>query len=230
MLRLRKSHDRGHADHGWLESFHTFSFAEYQDPRHMGFRSLRVINEDRVQPGGGFGMHPHRDMEIISYVVSGAMEHRDSQNHRSVLTPGEVQQMSAGRGILHSEMNASQTEGLHFLQIWILPRASELEPRYQQVAFTRPKNGLTLLASPDRRQGSVGIHQDVTLFSGQLDAGHDLTLALDAERHGWLQLISGSVVIQSDRMDAGDGCAISDLRRVKVNAFQPAEFLFFDLN
>lgn len=231
MIKIRRSGDRGHADHGWLNSHHTFSFADYADPNHMGFRHLRVINEDRVQPGRGFGMHPHRDMEIISYVVSGAMRHTDSQGHQSVIGPGEVQQMSAGTGMRHSEMNASDVEELHFLQIWIIPDTIGVSPSYQQQSFRQRQNSntLCLIASPDGAEGSVTIHQDVTLYATRMNPNSRLEHRLAQGRHAWIQVIDGQVLIDGHVLNPGDGCALSDVPRIELKSEKDNEFLFFDL-
>jgi redox-sensitive bicupin YhaK (pirin superfamily) len=231
MLRIRKSEDRGHADHGWLDTRHTFSFAQYVDPDHMGFRSLRVLNEDRVRAGRGFGTHPHRDMEIVTIVLEGALEHRDSLGNGSVIRPGEVQRMSAGTGILHSEKNASAEEPVWFLQIWILPERDGLEPGYQQTAFGEKtlRNRLSLLGSRDGAEGSVTIHQDVRLLGARLDGGASVVHELDAGRHAWLQVVRGAVSLGDAGLTAGDGAAASDESRLEIVAREPAEILLFDL-
>ena len=231
MLTIRRSHERGHADHGWLDSHHTFSFADYHDPRHMGFRSLRVINEDRVAPGKGFGTHPHRDMEILSYVLAGALEHRDSIGTGSVIRPGDVQRMTAGTGVSHSEFNHSRTEGVHFLQIWILPEARGLAPGYEQKRFepaTR-QDQLRLIASRDGRDGSVTIHQDMALYAALLAPGKAVTHAFAAGRRGWLQVARGSVRVGEQTLQAGDGAAIQETESLEIVGVQAAEVLLFDL-
>jgi len=230
MLRIRKATERGHADHGWLNTYHTFSFADYYDPAQMGFRSLRVINEDRVEPAIGFPTHPHRDMEIISYVLEGALEHRDSMGNGSVIYPGEVQRMSAGTGITHSEFNHEKSEELHFLQIWILPERLGVQPSYEQKFFSdEEKRGtLRLIASPDGSDGSVTIHQDARLYSALLD-GHELEHTLSPGRHAWLQVLRGEVLANGQRLGTGDGAAISDEERVVVSSAAAAEVLLFDL-
>jgi redox-sensitive bicupin YhaK (pirin superfamily) len=197
MITLRTAHERGHAQHGWLESYHTFSFSDYYDRRHMDFRTLHVINEDRVQPGKGFGAHPHRDMEIISYVLEGALEHKDSLGTGSVIRPGEVQRMSAGTGVTHSEFNSSQTEIVHFLQIWILPERNGLPPSYEQHAFpAAEKQGkLRLVASRDGRERSVTIHQAVDLYTSLLDPGEVVTYLLTPGRHAWMQVARDSIML-----------------------------------
>ncbi|QEM69953.1 pirin family protein [Geobacter sp. FeAm09] len=231
MITIRKSHDRGHADHGWLNSQHTFSFADYYDQRHMGFRALRVINEDRVQPGKGFPTHPHRDMEIISYVLEGALEHRDSMGNGSVIRPGDVQRMSAGTGITHSEYNHSPTEQVHFLQIWILPSREGVAPGYEQKTFPeREERGvLRLVASPDGRAGSVMIHQDVNLYATALVPGEELVHPIPAGRHAWLQVARGPVLVNGLALEQGDGAAVSGEEQVLITGREKAELLLFDL-
>ena len=227
MIELRRSNERGHFDHGWLNTYHTFSFADYHDPAQMGFRSLRVINEDRVQPGEGFGMHPHRDMEIITYVLSGALAHKDSSGGEGVLRPGEVQHMTAGSGIRHSEFNASQTEPVHFLQIWLVPEKNGLKPGYDQRRFDI--DGLRLVASRDGRDGSLRVHQDVDLYAARLKAGQTVTQTLASNRHAWLQVVRGAVTLNGVELHAGDGAAISDEQRLEIRATEAAELLLFDL-
>lgn len=231
MFQLRKSQARGHADHGWLKSQHTFSFASYRDPDHMGFRSLRVINEDRVAPGGGFGTHPHRDMEIISYVLGGAIEHKDSMGNGSVIRPGEVQRMTAGTGLTHSEFNHSKTKGVHFLQIWILPGTKGLKPGYEQKAFapSERQGQLRLVASQDARQGSVTVHQDLNLYSSLLTAGEAVQYTLPQGRHAWIQLVEGALQVGDIKLEAGDGLAISDESQLNLTTPSSAHFLVFDL-
>lgn len=231
MITVRPSDERGHADHGWLNTYHTFSFADYHDPAHMGFRDLRVINEDRVQPGGGFPPHSHRDMEIVTYVLEGVLEHKDSLGTGSVIRPGEVQRMSAGTGITHSEYNQSRSQMLHFLQIWILPAQRGLAPGYEQRTFpTAERQGrLRLVASPDGHDGSLTVHQEVSLFAGLLAAGDEVTHHLGAGRYAWLQIAAGAVTLNGARLDAGDGTAISDERTLRLAGETPAEILLFDL-
>ena len=231
MIQLRKSSERGHARHGWLESRHTFSFADYHDPRHMGFRALRVINEDRVEPGQGFGTHGHRDMEIVTYVLSGALEHRDSLGNGSVIRPGDVQRMSAGTGIEHSEYNASKTERVHFLQIWILPEQPRLEPGYEQTHFDAAelRGRLRLVGSRDGRDGSVRIHQDASLHAGLAGPGEALELALRPGRHAWVQVARGRLALGDLELSAGDGAALSDERALRLLAREPSEVLVFDV-
>lgn len=231
MLRIRKASERGHADHGWLNTYHTFSFADYYDPKHMGFRALRVINEDRVKPGMGFPTHPHQDMEIITYVLEGALEHKDSMGNGSVIRPGEVQRMSAGTGITHSEYNHSRTELVHFLQIWILPSKTGVTPSYQQKAFPEQEERgvLRLVASPDSREGSVTIHQDVNLYVALLEAGEELVYRIPAGRHVWLQVARGKVCVNGTELDHSDGAAISEEGQIVVAGQEKSEILLFNL-
>jgi hypothetical protein len=228
MITVRKAADRGHFNHGWLDTSHTFSFADYHDPKFMGFRSLRVINEDRVQAGEGFGTHGHRDMEIVTYVLEGALGHRDSTGGGGVLRPGEVQRMSAGTGVRHSEMNGSNDEPVHFLQIWLLPERPGIAPSYEQKAFPDRDGRLRLVASHDGRDGSLTIHQDVDLYASQLGSG-SLTYELRRGRYGWLQVARGSVTLNGVTLAAGDGAAIEGESSLTI-AGTGAEFLFFDLN
>jgi redox-sensitive bicupin YhaK (pirin superfamily) len=231
VITIRKAQERGHARHGWLESFHTFSFAGYHDPRQMGFRDLRVINEDRVEPGRGFGTHSHRDMEIVSWVLEGALAHRDSLGNGSVIRPGDVQRMSAGTGVSHSELNPSASERVHFLQIWILPEREGLAPSYEQkhVPPEERAGRLRLLASRDGRDGSVRIHQDVDLYAALLAAGESVTHALRPGRHAWLQVARGRCTLNGVALEAGDGAALSDERSLHVTGVGDAELLLFDL-
>jgi len=231
MITLRRAEDRGNFDFGWLDTRHTFSFGEYLDPEHMGFRSLRVINEDRVQPAKGFGTHGHRDMEILTWVLSGALEHRDSLGTHGVIRPGEAQIMSAGTGIRHSEFNASSTDPVHFLQIWILPERSGLEPRYDQVAFpeTELRNRLCLIASADGAEGSVKLFQDARIFAARLDAGREVQIPLRPGRSGYLQVTAGSLTLDGAFLEAGDGARIEDAASFAIIAQSPSELLFFDL-
>ena len=231
MITIRKSQDRGHARHGWLDSRHTFSFADYHDPDQMGYRTLRVINEDRVEPGQGFGTHPHRDMEIISYVLDGALEHKDSMGTSSTIKPGEVQRMSAGTGVLHSEYNPSNTEPVHFLQIWIFPEKKNLKPGYEQKAFPAAErtNTLRLVASPDGRDGSVTIHQDAELYTTLLTKGGKVTHALRPGRFAWVQVARGGVTLNGQVLKTGDGASVSGEKALELNATGDAEVLMFDL-
>jgi len=231
-LRVRPSEERGVAELGWLSSRHSFSFGDYYDPRHMGFRSLRVINDDRVQPGQGFGTHPHRDMEIVSVVVEGSLEHRDSLGTGSVIRPGEVQRMSAGTGILHSEFNPSRDEEVRFLQIWIEPERRGLAPSYEQRAFStadRPDSWV-LVASRDGREGSLTVHQDVSLYRAAVSPSGLLEHRLGPGRHAWIQVISGAVEIDGHRLREGDGAAVSDPGGLTVTGGEGAsDLLLFDL-
>ncbi len=210
MIRLRKSAERGHFDHGWLDTRHTFSFSRYYDPRHMGFRALRVVNEDRVQPGQGFGTHGHQDMEIVTYVLSGALAHRDSLGTGSTLRPGELQRMTAGTGITHSEFNPSPTEPVHLYQIWLLPDREGLKPSYEQRAFPEEEqqNRLRLVASPDGSDGSLTIRQDARLFLATLDGDREVAHEVASGRHGWVQVLRGGVSLNGLTLSAGDGAAV----------------------
>lgn len=231
MIDIRPAKERGHADHGWLNSFHTFSFADYYDARYMGFRLLRVINEDRVAPAQGFGTHPHRDMEIVSYVLEGGLEHKDSMGTNGVIRPGDVQRMSAGTGVRHSEFNASKDEPVHFLQIWLAPGKRGIEPSYEQKAFSKEeKQGkLRLIASPDGRDGSVTIHTDATIHAGCFAPGEAGSLALGERRHAWVQVARGSVKVNGTTLTQGDGAAISEETSVKLEGVEDSEVLVFDL-
>jgi redox-sensitive bicupin YhaK (pirin superfamily) len=231
MITIRQSGERGHADHGWLDSRHTFSFAEYYDPSHMGFRSLRVINEDRVAPGGGFPMHPHRDMEIFSYVLEGALQHRDSMGNGSVLGPGQVQLMGAGTGVLHSEFNPSSAEPAHFLQIWIQPRQKSLEPRYTEwtPAPGTESSSKVLIISPDGRENSATIAQDADVYRLRLKQGESVAHALRPDRAAWLQVMRGSVTLNGKPLEAGDAAAIEKVASLQIAASKDAEALLFDL-
>ena len=231
MLRLRKASERGHADHGWLRSHHTFSFAGYYDAAHMGFRALRVINEDTVAPGRGFGSHPHRDMEIISYVLEGALAHEDSMGTGSVIEPGDVQRMSAGTGVVHSEMNASRTSPVHFLQIWVEPASRGIAPSYEQKRFTREDKAgrLRLLASPTGAESSITLHADVRLHAGIFDRDQRAELAIGAHRHAWVHAARGRLRVNGQELAAGDGLAVSDERILAVDGIAGGEVLVFDL-
>jgi redox-sensitive bicupin YhaK (pirin superfamily) len=231
MLTIRSANDRGHADFGWLDSRHTFSFGEYHDPRHMGFRALRVINEDVVHGGGGFATHPHRDMEIVTYVLSGALAHKDSMGNGSIIRPNDVQRMSAGTGITHSEHNASSSEAVHLLQIWILPAATGTTPSYEQRAFApEEKRGrLRLVGARDGRDGSVTIHQDVALYATLLAPGERVEHTLAPDRHAWVQVTRGRVSVNGQPLAAGDGAALSQEPRVTIAAQDDSELLLFDL-
>ena len=231
MITIRRAEDRGHFDFGWLNTYHTFSFGEYYDPRFMGFRDLRVINEDRVREGRGFPTHPHRDMEIISYVLEGALEHRDSMGNGSVIRPGEVQRMSAGTGVTHSEKNHSPNEAAHFLQIWIVPNEQGLKPGYEQKMYSdEEKRGrLHLIASNDGRDGSVTVHQDTELYAGLLDAGQEVAHPIAQGRHAWLQVARGMVTVGGQQLKQGDGASISEEQSLIIKGLEPSEILLFDL-
>jgi len=231
MLTVRKAQKRGHAQHGWLESHHTFSFAGYHDPKHMGFRDLRVINEDTVQPRRGFGTHSHRDMEILTWVLEGALEHKDSLGTGSVIRPGDVQRMSAGTGVSHSEFNPSATELVHLLQIWILPEREGTPPSYEQKHFPAEerRGTLRLLASRDAREGSVRIQQDVDLYAALLHAGESAGHELRPGRHAWLQVARGHCTLNGMPLEAGDGAAVSGENALRFAAAKDAELLLFDL-
>ena len=230
-MLIRRANERGFADHGWLRSFHTFSFADYYAPAHMGFRSLRVINEDRVQGGKGFGTHPHRDMEIISYVLSGALQHKDSMGTGSVIRPGDVQRMSAGTGVTHSEFNSSPSEEVHFLQIWIMPDARGIAPSYAQKHFTEAERQgqLKLVASKDGREGSLSIHQDASLFAGLLDPGQRVAYELAVGRYAWLHVARGKVEVGGVELLAGDAAAFEQGGEIAVQGREASELLLFDL-
>jgi quercetin 2,3-dioxygenase len=231
MLQIRRSHERGFADHGWLKSFHTFSFADYFDPQHIEFGPLRVINEDRVQPGQGFGTHGHRDMEIISYVLEGALAHQDSLGTGSTIRPGDVQRMSAGKGVRHSEFNGSDAEGVHFLQIWIQPSEQGIEPSYEQKYFApEDKRGrLRLIASPDAADGSVLIHQDARVYAGLFDGVETAALSLTEDRRLYVHVARGSVTANGVVLNAGDALALTETRRLELKDGRNAEALVFDL-
>jgi redox-sensitive bicupin YhaK (pirin superfamily) len=231
MIQVRKSEERGHARHGWLDSRHTFSFAEYQDPAHMGFRALRVINEDRVEGGKGFSDHSHRDMEIVSYVLEGELEHGDSMGNGSVIRPGDVQMMRAGTGVTHSEHNHSATSPVHFLQIWIVPDRQGLEPAYGQKHFPEDQrhNALKLVVSGDGRDGSLHVHQNVSIYAAILDAGTTVTHHFGAGRHAWIQMISGDASVNGVAVSGGDGAALTEEAWAEVTAASRCELLLFDL-
>jgi redox-sensitive bicupin YhaK (pirin superfamily) len=230
-LRVRRASERGHADHGWLDTWHTFSFADYYDPQFMGFRVLRVINEDTVAPGRGFPTHAHRDMEIISYVLDGALEHRDSLGTGSVIRPGDVQRMSAGTGVLHSEFNASKTEPVHFLQIWLIPTERGILPSYEQKTFapTDRRARLRVVASPDAREESVTLHTDAVVYAGLFEKGEASELALAHGRHAWVHVARGRARVNGRDLETGDGAAISDEPAVSVEGVDDSEVLVFDL-
>ena len=231
MIMVRASEQRGHFNHGWLDTYHTFSFADYHDPEHMHFRALRVINEDVVAPGQGFGTHPHRDMEIITYVLDGALEHRDSLGNGSIIRPGDGQRISAGSGILHSEFNPSPMDPVHLLQIWILPEQKGIEPSYEQKAFApEDKQGKwKVIAERIPADGAVTIHQDVKLSVASLEAGGQITYALAKGRHAWIQIARGSVTLNGTALKQGDGAAVSQETELAITAGQASEILLFDL-
>ncbi len=232
MITLRKAGDRGHANLGWLDSRFTFSFADYYDPNQMGFRTLRVINDDTVAGGGGFGMHPHRDMEIITFILSGALEHRDSMGNGAVMKPGEVQRMTAGTGVQHSEFNHSKTEPVHLLQIWILPEKKSLTPGYEQKSFAAQlqPGKLVPVATHDGRDGSLKINQDVTLLIAKFNGGEQAVHALKPDRHAWVHVATGAIDLNGQPLTAGDGVAISSEKTLTLTAREPSQVLLFDLN
>ena len=231
MITLRESRERGHFDHGWLNTYHTFSFDQYYDPRYMGFRTLRVINEDFVAPGRGFPMHAHRDMEIITYILEGALQHEDSMGNGSIIRPGDVQKMTAGTGVRHSEKNPSNEESVHLLQIWILPDTVDLEPGYEQKAFAEDERRgvLRLIASSDGRDGSVTVRQDVSLFASILDAGERVKYDMDQTRYGWIQVARGAIDVNGQRAAQGDGAIAIGESSLDITADESAELLLFDL-
>jgi redox-sensitive bicupin YhaK (pirin superfamily) len=232
MIQVRKSSERGHFNHGWLDTYHTFSFDQYYDPRHMGFRALRVMNEDRVEQGQGFGMHGHRDMEIVTYVLEGNLEHKDSMGNGSVLHAGELQRMTAGTGVRHSEFNPSPREPVHLYQIWLLPEQKGLKPGYEERRFNpdEKRNQLRLVASHDGRQDSMTIHQDADLYLSLLEPGQHVAHAFRPGRHGWLQVLRGNVEANGFKLHEGDGAAVSDEKALKIASEGEAEVLRFDLN
>ncbi|MGB3533002.1 MAG: pirin family protein [Microcoleaceae cyanobacterium] len=231
MINVRKSTERGRANFGWLDSHHTFSFGQYYDPNHMGFSTLRVINEDQVSPGAGFGTHGHRDMEIITYVLEGALEHKDSIGTGSIIRPGEVQRMSAGTGILHSEFNHSSTSPVHLLQIWLLPETKGITPSYEQLQthLSQTPGKLRLIASPSGKDGTLTVHQDVNLYAAVLQKGDGIRHTFSTDRQGWLQVARGEVTLNQTPLQAGDGAAISHESNLELTATQDAEILLFDL-
>lgn len=230
-LIVRQAADRGHTDLGWLDSYHTFSFGRYADQRHMGFRSLRVINDDRIAPGRGFPTHPHRDMEILSYVLDGSLQHRDSTGKGSIVRPGDVQMMTAGTGITHSEFNPSKDESNHFLQIWITPSMRRLQPSYQQKPVTadEKRNRWRTIAAPERNQGVVTIHQNVRVASTLLEPGRKLAHVIERNRHGWLHVATGEVIVNGTRLAAGDAIATSRPTELHLEGVETADVLLFDL-
>ncbi|MBL9174708.1 MAG: pirin family protein [Verrucomicrobiales bacterium] len=231
MMTVRKSNERGHANHGWLDTHHTFSFADYHDPRWMGYRSLRVINDDLVMPGMGFGTHPHRDMEIITYILKGSLEHKDSMGNGRIIRAGEVQYMSAGSGVLHSEFNPSSDEAVHLLQIWIRPDRAGVTPRYAEKSMVGVAGGaFHLVTSKAGRDGSIAIHQDADLWLARLQPGQTATHRLAAGRHAWLHVAEGQVTVQGQALSGGDAIAVSGESVLDVRATAPAQVLLFDLN
>ena len=231
MMRIRKADDRGHADHGWLKTFYTFSFSSYRDPAHVHFRGLRVMNEDWIAPGQGFGEHPHDNMEIVTYVLSGALEHRDSMGNGEVLRPGEFQRMSAGTGITHSEFNPSATEPTHLYQIWIFPEKKGITPSYEQKRFAESErlNRLRLVASPDGAEGSLHVNADVRIYLSTLQASQSVSLTIADRRHVWLQVLSGNITVREENLYSGDGAALSDETVIDIHATADSEILIFDL-
>ncbi|HEY3668360.1 MAG TPA: pirin family protein [Polyangiaceae bacterium] len=231
MITPRKARDRGHAQHGWLDSWHTFSFADYYDPKQMGFRSLRVINEDRVDPGQGFPTHSHRDMEIVTYVLDGALEHKDSMGNGSVMKPGDVQRMTAGTGVGHSEFNGSRSEPVHFLQIWVLPESRSLQPGYEQKHFSQQERQgkLRVVASRDGADGAVVVHQDMKLLAGLFAEGESASYALAPGRHAWLHVARGTIRVNGLELEAGDALQVTDEPELSLSGGKDAEVLLFDL-
>ena len=231
MMTLRKANDRGHANHGWLDTYHTFSFADYYDPQWMGFRSLRVINDDLVLPGQGFGAHPHRDMEIITYVLRGALQHKDSMGNGSIIRPGNIQYMSAGSGVQHSEFNPSKDEAVRLLQIWIIPDERGAKPRYGEKSFSdKPTGRLHLMTSKTGRDGSMAIRQDADLWLAKLEAGQSVGHALAKGRNAWVHVAEGEVTVNGQKLVTGDAAALSDEAKVQLSANKPSQVLLFDLN
>jgi len=231
MITIRKSDERGHVNHGWLDSHFTFSFADYYDPQHMGFRTLKVINDDIVAPVRGFGAHPHRDMEIITYILNGALEHKDSMGNGRTIRPGEVQYMAAGTGVTHSEFNPSKTEPVHLLQIWILPDRNGAKPNYAEKSFAKAESGkLHLAVSKTGRDGSIAINQDADLFVGKLKAGDKINYSFKPNRHGWLHVAEGEIELNGKSLKSGDAVAFSDEKGISFTAKLPSQILFFDLN
>jgi redox-sensitive bicupin YhaK (pirin superfamily) len=231
MMTIRRAGERGHANHGWLDSHHTFSFANYYDPKHMGFRALRVINDDRVTGGQGFGAHPHDNMEILSYVLEGGLAHKDSTGTDGVIRPGDVQRMSAGTGVVHSEFNASKTETVHFLQIWLIPSQRGIKPGYEQKTFSdaEKRGTLKLVASPEASDGSLTIHTDAKVYAGLLDQGESAKVDLAPGRHAWVHVARGKVKVNGNELGEGDGVALSDERAIQVEGVANGEVLVFDL-
>lgn len=231
MIQILRAADRGQADYGWLKTSHTFSFGSYQDPQRMGFRALRVMNEDFVAPDDGFGTHPHHDMEIVTYVLEGELEHKDSMGNGEVLRPGEFQRITAGSGITHSEFNPSKTELVHLYQIWLRPEEKDLEPSYEQKRFDAKGklNQWQLVASPDAAEGSLKIHQDVRIYLSKLESGQEVQHPLLSTRHAWLQVLRGEVLINGESLNTSDGAAVSEESQLKIEATSDAEVMLFDL-
>ena len=231
MITVRRATDRGHANHGWLDTWHTFSFADYQDSKHIRFRALRVMNEDRIGPGKGFGTHPHHDMEIVTYVLTGALEHRDSMGNGEVLRPGEFQRMSAGTGITHSEFNPSSDEPTHLYQIWLLPERKGIKPSYEQKRFDESgrHNQLQLVASPDAAGGSLTIHTDARVFLADVDTGQSVQHTIEPDRHVWVQILKGQIQLNNALLLTSDGAAVSNEESLTITAEQASEILLFDL-
>lgn len=230
-MKIRKAHERGHAEHGWLDSYHTFSFADYYDPQWMGFRSLRVINDDRVMPGMGFGKHPHRDMEIITYILSGSLEHKDSMGNGRIIRAGEMQYMAAGTGVQHSEFNPSREEAVHLLQIWIQPDQKGVTPRYAEKSLKDAADGtLHLMTSKTGREGSIAIHQDADLWLAKLEAGQTVSHSLGKDRHAWLHIAEGEVKVNGELLSAGDAAAVTGPCELSLEAAKSSQVLLFDLN
>ncbi len=231
MVTIRKADERGHANHGWLDTYHTFSFSSYRDPAHVHFRALRVMNEDFVAPGQGFGTHPHENMEIVTYVLAGALEHKDSMGHGEVLRPGEFQRMSAGTGITHSEFNPSSTEPVHLYQIWLFPEQKGITPSYEQKRFAEEErhNRLRLVASRDAAEGSLLIHQDARIYLSSLDKGKQVNYELANNRHAWLQVLRGRVTLNGEQLNTSDGAAVSEESQLTIQVDDDAEIMLFDL-
>ena len=231
MIRIRKAEDRGHANYGWLDTYHTFSFGNYRDPEHKRFRSLRVMNEDYVAAGQGFGTHPHRDMEIVTYVLEGALQHKDSMNNGEILRPGEFQRMTAGTGITHSEFNPSNQDPVHLYQIWLVPERTGIEPSYEQKRFPDQErlNRLQMVASRDATEGSLRIHQDAKIYLSTLQAGRSLSHTLPSGRHAWLQVLRGSVILNDHLLQTSDGAGVSDETTLEISSDESSEIMLFDL-
>ena len=231
MINILKANERGHANHGWLDTYHSFSFADYYNPERMGYRSLRVINDDLVMPSMGFGTHPHRDMEIITYILSGQLEHKDSMGNGRVIQTGDVQYMAAGKGVLHSEFNPSKDEAVHLLQIWIQPDAKGVVPRYAEKSLRNAETGkLHLVTSKAGRDGSIAIHQDADLWLGKLEAGQKVSQPLGADRHAWLHVAEGEVVVNGKTLAGGDAAVVDHEAKLELSANKPSQVLLFDLN